>query len=672
MSRFHSTLATTSRRRSLLLVAFLAAANTRLWLLPVVQARHWRDVVDPRLYRFPGLDADRILLVQEHDPLLIQRTTPPPTPPPTPNPTSVTPSTSTAPSILVLEPAKPSLAPGTLAPPPLSPSSSPTTTPVPTTVPTPLPPPVGTSPAPQPPTHYQCQPNEIMFELNLLDAWGDGWDTTRLRIIRISSSSVDDNSSQTNHTAGDDEDDDDLTISYNSSVFEEGTEEYMTNITTLSKVVTMGLVEDDSNGTKDLENTSMAEPYLLVDSIYTTTTTTQETSWTNQSAVDGNDTKYMTTIAPEPVEFEPIYNGTLENGFQKSDYVCLEPQSCYSVVIDGGKWETDIAWQLRLPVVLSNMNDDDNVVIAHNETTTKNETNTTNNNNKNSNNSTKSNWEYYYLVPHGQAPLECQFSFGAAALDNATTSWMMPGDGNGNNTSGTPILVLGSGACPNTCNNARSTAPSHHPTSVSPTTTALPTTAVEDSTGYSTTATPFPTTTSPSPWSSLVPSTTTSSIVPTTDYPLSPPPSMTPPPSAASWVPQLTLAPTSQPPEPVPSPRPSSSGSSLFSSFPPIPSPPTVVPQVSATHNNSTTTTTTTPPHPRGPTLSSSSSNSTGGGGRWFDVTATKSPSAANATWGDNNPAVWTSPAGDYYYYYSPAASPAAAPVVTEVRPPPS
>lgn len=103
------------------------------------EARVWTQVVDPMLYRFPGVDTNRLLFIEEKDPFDFQPAAPTVAPQPTPQPT-------------------------------LSPFTMPTAAP--------------TFRHENVDGNGGCKPHEALYELGMRDMWGDGWTGSSITVTR--------------------------------------------------------------------------------------------------------------------------------------------------------------------------------------------------------------------------------------------------------------------------------------------------------------------------------------------------------------------------------------------------------------------------------------------------------------------------------------------------------
>jgi hypothetical protein len=49
----------------------------------------------------------------------------------------------------------------------------------------------------------------------------------------------------------------------------------------------------------------------------------------------------------DPSFIQTVFEGSLETGAEGFEYVCLAPESCYRVVVQGGLWPQEVSWGLR-------------------------------------------------------------------------------------------------------------------------------------------------------------------------------------------------------------------------------------------------------------------------------------------------------------------------------------
>jgi hypothetical protein len=136
-----------------------------------------------------------------------------------------------------------------------------------------------------------CNEGSVLYQVNMYDSWGDGWDTsTMLKIIGV--------------------EDQDEEVPLTSA---------MTSKTTTTT---------DSNG-----------------SIITTITKTVEINETSTSGGEYDGTQI------EPLGLGTVFQGGLRRGSHGSADVCLKPRRCYDLIVDGETWLDEVSWDIR-PVVL--------------------------------------------------------------------------------------------------------------------------------------------------------------------------------------------------------------------------------------------------------------------------------------------------------------------------------
>ena len=283
--------------------------------IPLIEARHWADIVDPILYRYPGLDAARTLMVQERNPFAfadkshaIDGSIPKP---------------AASPAVDSAQP--PSTNNGVL-------NVAPTMT---TTMPSPEP--STASPSSQTPTRLQkfyqetggCHPQQVLYEIGLFDQWGDGWDKTYLNLTQLS-----------------------LQLSGDLPQAVNLTEEEVINSTP-----TISTLEASSDATNYSSSTN------------TTTVTNTATTFSQlveTGAKNSNNTLSQTVWLKQDKNINQprqVYMGTMGGGMERFDYVCLKPDYCYHVDIGGGNWDSEITWQVRV-VALGQPADDWELLVS--------------------------------------------------------------------------------------------------------------------------------------------------------------------------------------------------------------------------------------------------------------------------------------------------------------------
>ena len=345
------------------------------------EARHWTEVVNPMVYRFPGLDADRFLLKQEANPLQFAASERSMAPSSSPSSSTLTPTSST--------------------------TATPTTTSPTTTAPTTTAPTAMVCPHPQ---------NEQVFELKLMDTWGDGWDSTR--IVILGPSPMDGSIMSQPNTAS--------TI-----------QETHTATTTTAPDATTTTQEGEG------PTTTGDTPVDPQDS--TTTTLSQVVTLEFPDAsppeslppLDPSTTSWIHTTGSS---VEVVFNGTLDNGHVAFHQLCLQPDTCYHVTVEGGNWEQDVCWELRLPFLEST-----NSIQQQPQQ-------------GGGGDPTSASVNYLSLVSNGWAPVSCQFSFGPISADDTVLQ---------------ESTVI---HCPNTCRGELrpTTSPTQAPTQTTAPTTPSP------------------------------------------------------------------------------------------------------------------------------------------------------------------------------------------------------
>jgi hypothetical protein len=80
----------------------------------------------------------------------------------------------------------------------------------------------------------------------------------------------------------------------------------------------------------------------------------QETS-SAESFVRGSSALFSFRVKEEDTV---VFEGTLVDGFDQYEYLCLKPNTCYDIHVEGGKWLDEIKWDIRNVTRFKNQEDD--------------------------------------------------------------------------------------------------------------------------------------------------------------------------------------------------------------------------------------------------------------------------------------------------------------------------
>ena len=255
-----------------------------------IDARSWRSIIDHDIHSRSNIELARMQLKREADPFFFgqdSHTVPPVEPSP--------PVATSAPKPV----ASPTPAPNkwVTLPPSDSPTLLPTVDPKHTQVPSDLPSLAPTEPVPTAlPTSREnnvdgnggCHEGSILYQVNMRDQFGDGWD-------------------------------------FNTVLKIEGIEDQQDQIQTASTITTTK-TEDDGQAV-----VTVAETIEI---------STQE-MFTADEATDGN------TVDP----LGTIFSGGLRQGYASTTDICLMRHRCYRVSVHGGAMLDEVSWDIR-PVAL--------------------------------------------------------------------------------------------------------------------------------------------------------------------------------------------------------------------------------------------------------------------------------------------------------------------------------
>eukprot|EP00934_Nitzschia_sp_Nitz4_P009356 Nitzschia sp. Nitz4//scaffold264_size26629//4378//5379//NITZ4_008231-RA/size26629-processed-gene-0.50-mRNA-1//1//CDS//3329544788//9346//frame0 len=239
--------------------------------LPVAEARTWTSVIDRSIYLQPQLDTSRYQLKTELDPFY------------------------KADEEIEFSPtASPYWSPAPTSMPSASPTNVPSSSP--------------TAPTAAPTTRVDyvegnggCAEGTVLYRVNMLDSWGDGWSDTTLVIRGFEdedSTEVSGSTVTTTHTSSDG-----------------------------SSTVTISSVIEFTD----------AHPF-------------------------GTSTSVSSSSSSSLTPLGVVFEGTLNEGTEGEGYVCLKPSRCYDVYAYGGSYIDEVGWEIET-VTLGDINATGTVIV---------------------------------------------------------------------------------------------------------------------------------------------------------------------------------------------------------------------------------------------------------------------------------------------------------------------
>jgi hypothetical protein len=170
-----------------------------------------------------------------------------------------------------------------------------------------------------------CSSHEVLYVVRMYDAWGDGWDKTRM-VIKLSNGTIfDENIDQLSAQQ----------IKNNSNTSENGGVRRMLKATSLyyfqQKPIEVPLVDLKSGNTISAIKMSS---YLLHSS--------ELSSETNQNSSTLDILQYEN----DRINAIPIFNDSLRDGTDGALPVCLSVDQCYEVTVNGGLWPEEVKWEI--------------------------------------------------------------------------------------------------------------------------------------------------------------------------------------------------------------------------------------------------------------------------------------------------------------------------------------
>lgn len=212
---------------------------------------------------------------------------------------------------------------------PLNPINSINILPLPTKPPTPVDVPNVASDAPssvidQISNTITCSGSTVLYVVRMYDAWGDGWDNTKMEIIKLS----------------------------NGTLFEENDKQIIQNKTNTSST---------SNGLRDrvLRVSSVISSPQKVNEIPLVHTLSgqsisavQVDSYDVASIILSNKTSNVSStsdiikLSNDQKFAEPIFTESLVDGTDGAFPICLSVDQCYEVSVNGGLWPAEVKWDI--------------------------------------------------------------------------------------------------------------------------------------------------------------------------------------------------------------------------------------------------------------------------------------------------------------------------------------